>query len=404
MKKCVVPLIAITVVVVLVLAGCAAPAEPTTPTTPTTPTEPTEPSGPVYDDPGIPGWGVLEGVMVKPDGTPYKFINACPWLTEPFHVVAQGTLTMLAERAGGEISFYDGMSDTSRHIANLEDVLIENPDGFIAPSADGTSDTPVFDRICDAGIPTISTCQPTASQKVLARVSYDFYEMGAVGGKYLDEYQKANNIDLNIYALHGFAACQAEYDRFQGLYDMTGGNPRITIVESGDTGFASDMAATAVSDAFLTHPDLNAVWGCACVAEGIVAGLKLADRFHLVGEPGHVVVVDMDTFKGQYDCLNRGEIDCLAEHTSWTESDMAFKMLAGYVCLGQPIPVDTVLLDSVPVTMGADYTPRFGMPAIDGAMPLDDWNAWPVLDTRVVGINTPTLKGNAADLPDSFRY
>jgi ribose transport system substrate-binding protein len=373
MKKFVALLIITSVVVGIAFAGCA---QPTTPAEPTAPTAPAE--------------NPLEGVAIKPDGTPYKFVCSTAHLSADFMKVCDGIYLELVNRAGGEASTLNADFNLESQQSAVEDIIQSGAyDGLMFHPVDSDALVPVIDQAMASGIPvfvydilinTSATCQSR----------FDAVEMGRAAGQYVVDYAEETGTQITVFELWGLMSMEGAQQRHKGFNEACDLSSLVTVIESADTGWQDENALAFLLDALPAHPEINAVFTQGAMISGTKQALDSLDRLETVGQPGHVLWVGCDECPVAVGTLRAGYTDGIASHSPWEIMDGACKAMLTYVCCGRDVP-EIVTYDTRIVTpANIDDVPRWGAPLVWGDMFNDypDFADWPTLD--IPELPTPT--------------
>ena len=403
MKKFAVPLIAIAVVVSIILAGCAGPAPtaPTEPTAPTAPTAPTEPTTPTEPAPELRGWGPLQGVAQKPDGSPYVFGHVNWALNNDFPICMDMNIKSLMERAGGECISLDPDNVLETQLAMFEDLATREVDGIIFLPVDSQGTVPTIERITAQGIPFFNVDHAAETDATITFSTHDQVDCGRVGAQYLVDWARDHGETLVVYEVWGKTGHEGSERRHEGYHEIFDANPDVieNVIESGNTEWATDAAMQFVLEALPAHPEISAICTHNNMVAGVVEALRMLDRLYPVGDPNHIPYVAIDEFGISMKHLRDGYCDSIAVHSPWEESEAATMAFFMYACCGMDVPSE-VILTSEPITLENADAVRFGSPLVWGEMMLEypDANDWPLLEyPPEYGIIIPTADMKPSD-------
>jgi len=358
MKKLIIPLLTVAVVVSVIFAGCAQPAPAPAPAPAPTPTpaptpEPTPAPTPAPEPPpaeaewqpptGPPAYNPYEGLLIKPDGTPYRFAFVPVFLYHEWVAWGNGYLHSAVERGGGVLDTFDSHLDAAVELATLRDIMASEYDGIIVLPADSAGAGASIDELWDAGIPATSWDYKPMSDKLVCHCEEDQFILGQMGGQWFADYVEKTGEPLKIYEIWGILSADGCIRRHQGLHSVLDDNPMVEIVEGSATNFMMEATMTAVLDAFSADPELNALWAMGSTIEGYGQGLLFADRYYVRGDPRHVVTVHNIEDTGGLQGLRLNMIDVVITMSSWVESDLALKALITHVVLGEPVPEEQMV-------------------------------------------------------------
>ncbi|MBA7665879.1 hypothetical protein ES703_73953 [subsurface metagenome] len=354
MKKFIVPLLAAVMVVSIVFAGCmpaAAPpvtpppvAPPVTPP-PVAPPEAPEvtppipnPTGPDEPPKGHPG-NPFEGLGIKPDGTPYKWVYNTNFLLVPFHAMTSLCTEAYLIKAGSELlAIQDANMVMDKVITDLEDVIAAGEaDVVIICAVDSAASVPIVERVIESGIDVVAYGSDIPAADVISCGWHDYTAMGALTGQCLvDEAEKLGK-PVICYEIVGHPGDDSWVRRHTGFRSVVDPHPDlITVFESPSTGWSAAQAQTFVTDVFAVHPDWNAIMVPGDLSDGPYEALKTIGRLYPVGDPNHVITVAMDVGPRAAEIIEEGCWDAIVEHSPWEETDLAIKAYFLHL-LGKPV-------------------------------------------------------------------
>jgi len=211
----------------------------------------------------------------------------------------------------------------------------------------------------------------------------------ALGGVFYNYVQKTGQ-PLTILELWGRRTDPTGQARHAGFRRGLRDDPRITVVESVDTGWTDAGYANAVIDAFTAHPEYNGLFCPGGSQSGPIEALKTLGRLVPQGQSGHVVsaFIDCDFIANEY--VDKGLVDSVSSHGPRDMLDTVTKMTLLMTVMGEPVP------EEVPFPMVAITPDNIHTVTLMGglaAWPLLGWDcdAIPFLDTSALGVPVRTL-------------
>jgi len=335
-------LVVFVAVVALLVASCAPSVTPP-PVTPPPVTPPPVTPPPVTPPPAAHPY---EGLFVKPDGSPYQFIQICD-TTECICMVEQlQPLTGWIEAGGGEIDILSCEFDPARQMGMYEDALVRHPDAIVSKPINAPTLITYIEQAGELGIPVINSLLPILGpdkQLLPETLTYvgDFNDdRGFVTGKYLAWWGEQNQTKIRVleqWGLYGFEEWSVPLDI--GFRKGLGDSEWVEIYESDEAMFNNDMAYTVTLDAMTAHPDINAIYVTTGMQlNGTVSALKAVDRWALIGDPKHMMVLNNDAEPWQVDLGVEGYIDFDMDYGCYQYCDVNCKALYWGVVRGQAIP------------------------------------------------------------------
>ena len=397
MGRIVTLLVTLAVVVTSILVGCV---KPTTPATPTTSTEPEPTVTPEYQaliDQGLVSSHLElnpfgEDFAVKPDGTPYHFACSIVAMSSEELVNYEGPMRSLITRAGGKYTFFDPGFNLEQQQNWVTDLITTvQPDAILIQSIDENGLARPADQAAAAGISVFPFGSDTYTDSVIATArTHPDGEAGAnIVAEFFVQKAEAENNEIHIFEIWGPKSMAQLVERHTGFHRVVDGHPLITVLESTESFCTEEVTTDYTLDAFTAHPELNGIFHQCGGCTGVVPALAALDRLLPIDDPDHVLVA---TFEGNsilMDEMVKGNIDACASFGGWHQVDACVKLAFTSIVLGQPVPkvVDIPLFLLTGDTIKTEQ--MFGA-VYWAAMPMNQWDLWPVLDTTSLGLETPT--------------
>lgn len=251
------------------------------------------------------------------------------------------------EAGGGEIDILSCEFDMARQMGMYEDALIRQPDAIVAKPVGAPTLITYIEQANDQGIPVINSLLPILGpdKQLLPEITTyvgDFNDdRGYVTGRYLAWWGEQNQTKIRVleqWGLYGFEEWSIPVDR--GFRRGIGNSEWIEVIyDSDEAMFNNDMAYTVTLDALTAHPDINAIYVTTCMQlHGTVSALKSIDRWALIGEPNHMMVLTGDAEPWMIDLGVEGYIDFDMDYGCYQYCDVVCKALYWGVVRGQELP------------------------------------------------------------------
>jgi ABC-type sugar transport system substrate-binding protein len=189
------------------------------------------------------------------------------------------------------------------------------------------------------------------------------------------------------------------------MVDGLQGSNLVEIIESVDTSGQPEAMIKAIQDAFARYPDIKAIYPQFGDAGAIIEGLRSVGKLAPAGDPNHVVVVLQDIDKAMLTPLRDGTFDYTVSNNPWHQIDVVVKQFLWHTVMKQQLNEGDAISGKVEFpkhvllpmplltgkTIDTDAAKMWGGTVAFTDMPLGKWNYWPVLDTREIGLPTPTM-------------
>ena len=350
--------------------------------------------------------GYEPGLGLKEDGSPFRLLYAPAWLGDDYQVVANGILQAQLGKAGVEVTTISGDLNPANQVAAIEDAIATGQydaaltQPFVPQVISGT-----IDKAVAAGMDIYCWVVPPNTDSYTGFAGYDadlIDTNGQVGTLFVELAEAAGATAENpfkVLELWGGRSFDTSITRHSGFFKGLAGNPIVQVIESADTNGSPDEIVRAIQDAFIQHPDIQAMYPHFGDAGAFEEGLRSVGRLAPKGEEGHVVVVLQDVDRTMLDGMRRGIFDYTLSNGPWPQMDLVMKMFFWKTVFGQELgagpdfPKDVLL--PMPLLRSEQFTTAegriFGGSVAFADMPLGQWDIWPVLDTTEAGYPMPTL-------------
>lgn len=351
MKKLMMLLLVVAVVVSLVFTGCAPKGKPAEPepipatwviqTTPAVPFATVEQAGQeqLYGmTTGTLPDDTFDGLMVKPDGTSYKFAYLAAALECEFMTFANGIGESYARRAGGEMIVLDAKGQAVKHVENIEAcIAMGDIDAILSEGTDPAAVVPALGRASDAGIACFGLFNEAYSDRLVSSSIRDWSKQGEMGGEKFKELVDARGEPVTVYEIWGILGNPAAMGKDMGFRTVCENHPLITIVEGPECCWMPAMATDAIVSVFSTHPEWTAVFDMGSMTGGVIPGLSTIGRLYPVGHPEHVTIVALDGAATTLEAMKDGYVDIVAGNSPWEPMEVCLMSAIKYVCLGKTV-------------------------------------------------------------------
>jgi ribose transport system substrate-binding protein len=245
------------------------------------------------------------------------------------------------------IATTDADFDASQQVADIENVLVRQPDIIVSIPVDPVATSPAFQQAADDGVQLVFMdnvpADFVAGENYVSAVSADNFGNGVASAHLMAQALEGEGEIGIVYHGADFFVTRQRYDAFKET--IAENYPGITIAEEqGIVGpdFAGDAEEAAA--AFLTrNADLDGIWAVWDVpAEGVMAAARNAERDDLV-----ITTIDLG-LNVALDIARGGLVYGLGAQRPYDQGVNEAK-LAAYGLLGKEAPA-YVALNALPVT------------------------------------------------------
>lgn len=329
---------------VLAMSGCATTAEPAPSTNGVQQPQASAPAEAPAASTGVKG--VLDGLDVP--SLEGKTIGVAVLGTDhEFDLLAyQGQIDRI-EELGGKVIAIDGERNDTKHIADIESLILQKPDAIIKQLGDAAIYEPVMAKVAESGIPLFTV--DLASQYSLCNSTSDNYAIGAALARTMYEMIGGEGKVAVFNGFYGVRVCAIRYDMMKYVAkdypNVEFIDPELQDVITG----AADDAYKKTLDLLTKEPDVKAIWTAwDTPCSGIVRALEEQGR-------SDVQVFSVDGSSNILSLMANADspMACDMAQDAYTIGQAAVDQCARYLA-GQTIP-STVYVEPVMVTK-SNYT------------------------------------------------
>lgn len=238
-----------------------------------------------------------------------------------------------AELARRDIEVIEAISDSdsSRQLQQIRNFITRRVDGIIMVPKDAKTCLPAIKAANEAGIPIVLFNRPAAeSADVRApAVVADNRELTRETVAFMIEQARQAGRKHKAMVVVGDLGDMNAIGRKTGFYDAVQGNEDvIEVVAEVPSEWKQEKARSGVANALQAHPDISFVFTSSdFLFPSIVAALKAADKYHKVGEPGHVILGGFDGDATAYQMLADGYLDATGVQDVYFEAEQSVQAI-----------------------------------------------------------------------------
>jgi ribose transport system substrate-binding protein len=313
----------------------------------------------------------LAGKAVDKNGQPLLLgyvgnENSSGWMSN-----ANGYVKSLWERAGGKVVQYISDYDLNKETSMMDDLMQMKPAAILIHPSDSAAIAPSVQKALDAGIPVFAVDMGVTGAQVVSYVHVDQAAMGAMDADYIRDHFSADK-PAKVLELTGSLDQNGAQLRQKGFDTELKKVAYATIVQTIDTQWKSDVAFTAVQDAFQRNPDINVIYSHSdFFMQGILQGLQSINKLVPAGQAGHIMVLSIDADQVGLKGIRDGYIDADVENNP---------------VLSMAISVNAILANNYGQSVKNEYLVPLTMATKDNVdattlwanLPSGQFDAWPV--------------------------
>ncbi|MEP3297368.1 MAG: substrate-binding domain-containing protein [Pseudoruegeria sp.] len=180
-------------------------------------------------------------------------VNANTWTVQTAHE-AQG-IADWDDRIANFVML-DANFDQAKQVADIEDLLAQNPDVLIVMPVTGTSADAGIQKAIDAGIPVVVHTGRTENQNYTVEIQGGAENFGRVMGDFIVDQLDSEG---RIWVLRGLPSHPEDINRYNGLLQSLEGTT-IEIVQEDHGNWVYDLGKSLCETFYLNDPNVDAIW------------------------------------------------------------------------------------------------------------------------------------------------
>lgn len=242
----------------------------------------------------LPPFEPSDEVGEKPD-LPRRISFAAGSTTE-VSLGEQAGLKLGAKDAGLEFSTANADGDPQKHVANMEQFLVQGTGALVTDGLDQAAQAPVVLKAIDKGVATMNLIFGPATNQVNASQYSTGEVLGEIAAKFINDNL---NGQANVVLFNQDSAAPL-VPRFQAIRDVLGEIPGVKIVADVTTkSFDADGGYKAMNTVMQKNPNIDVVLSGDAVIQGALAALQAAGKEEKVSFMGSTdgTQVALDTIR-----------------------------------------------------------------------------------------------------------
>lgn len=175
-------------------------------------------------------------------------------LVNAWRVTNQADMEAQAEAAGVKLISADANQDPSKQLADVENMLAQQPDCLIVSPLESKASAPVVDLAEEAGVPLIIIDRTIEAEPGNGMYITEITQSHVLSGKLLAEKtvelltEKYGEPKGNIVHVQGLAGASPVIDANQGWDEVMAAYPDIVVVGTADAGFTKEGGLKVMED------------------------------------------------------------------------------------------------------------------------------------------------------------
>lgn len=226
-------------------------------------------------------------------------------LVNAWRVTNQADMEAQAEAAGVKLISADANQDPSKQLADVENMLAQNPDCLIVSPLESKASAPVVDLAEEAGVPLIIIDRTIEATPGEGNYITEITQSHVLSGKLLAEKtvelltEKYGEPKGNVVHVQGLAGASPVIDANTGWDEVMADYPNIVTVATSDAGFTKEGGLKVMEDFLQRFPagEIDVVRSdYSDMTMGALEAIKNAGRTELLGyvlgEGGHYKAIE----------------------------------------------------------------------------------------------------------------
>ena len=207
---------------------------------------------------------------------PYT-IGFSDWgLVNSHRVQTRTSMEILARELGVNLQITDAGGDTTKQIADVDDLLTRGIDALVIAPAAADALGPAIDKATGSGIPVIVFQSSPGTDSYTSFVRADDAQFGQAGMEKLAEDMGGTG---NIIALRGVAGNPVETARYDGFRSVADTFPDIKLVGEDYGDWNEDKGKAVAQNLLAANTQIDGVWSSgAAMTKGAISAFQEAER------------------------------------------------------------------------------------------------------------------------------
>jgi ABC-type sugar transport system substrate-binding protein len=231
------------------------------------------------------------------------------------------------------IKFIEAIADgdSNRQLQQVRNFVTRKVDGIILVPKDANTCIPAIKAANDAGIPIVLFNRPAAEVEGIQAVAVvaDNRKLSAETVEFMVEQARQTGRKHKAMVVVGDLGDINAIGRKNGFYDAVKGNEDvIQVVAEVPSEWNQERARAGVVNALQANPDISFIFTSSdFLFPSIIAALKSANKYHKIGEPGHVILGGFDGDATAYQMLVDGYLDATGVQDVYFEAEQSVQAL-----------------------------------------------------------------------------
>lgn len=237
--------------------------------------------------------------------------------------------------------------DANRQLQQIRTLITRKVNGIVMVPKDSKTCLPAIKAANDASIPIVLFNRPASDSSGGARsiaVVADNRKLTRETVAFMVEQARKTGKKHKALLIVGDLGDINAIGRREGFYDAIKGNESVVeVVAEVPSEWNQEKARAGVVNALQANPDISFIFSSSdFLFPSVIAALKSANKYHKIGEPGHVILGGFDGDATAYQMLLDGYLDATGVQDVYFESEQSIQALVDQL-EGKTIP--SLILD-----------------------------------------------------------
>ena len=248
-------------------------------------------------------------------------------LVSPFWVSGLDIMREKAKANGWEVLENISNFDDNKQFEQVKAMIGRKVDGILIIQTDSKAVIPAIRAANEAGIPMVHFNRPPAeSDAYSVAIQADNRTIAAATVQFLVDEAKKSGKKRQAVIMIGDLGDVNAIQRRDGFFDVVDKNPdAVEVVARVSTEWNADKAFAGLTNAMQANPDIDFLFTSSdFMLPQIQQVLETFDKWHKIGEDGHVLLGGFDGDANAYQLIADGYMDACGVQNLFLEVDMAF--------------------------------------------------------------------------------
>ncbi len=238
--------------------------------------------------------------------------------------VAQTVVEQLAEELNAEVIWTDAHNDVAQQVADVDNLLAQDPDVVLIHPVDTNAVAPLFERVAEQGIPSILFQRPARTTTFDIFVGGGTYDEGVMMGTFVGE--QLGEEGGNVVIIQGDVGNDNAHNIHQGNIDGLAEFPQVTIVvDQPSELWSRERAQNIAEDALVQYE--NDIQAIICANDDMAGGV--AQALAARDLTGQIILVGGDGDRDAMERIKEGSQDATVLQSFIELPELALEIAVG---------------------------------------------------------------------------